>query len=278
MFYFTVLSFFLLLLIFGLPAAVLGAMLDCSWHSLWRWPALVFSPLAYAVSFALTAGLLSLPFQSGIVAGKFPRNVRHPVYRKRRLYGLCWTAVYYFKPVYYLCLSIPWLKWLLFRLFGYRGSMKFTVYPDTWIRDLPLLSLEDGVYVANRATLGTNIALSDGRILVDHIRLGKNALVGHLAMLAPGVELDEGAEIAVGCAVGVRCKVGKNSLIQPVAAISHRATFGDKVTIGTRSFIGLGTRVESGISVPPGSAVPGRKKINTQADVKEFGPALRKPA
>jgi hypothetical protein len=49
-----------------------------------------------------------------------------------------------------------------FRLFGYRGSMKFTVYPDTWIRDLPLLMFGEGAYVSNRATLRTNIVLSNG--------------------------------------------------------------------------------------------------------------------
>ena len=32
----------------------------------------------------------------------------------------------------------------VFRIFGYRGSMDFTIYPDTWIRDLPLLDFGEG--------------------------------------------------------------------------------------------------------------------------------------
>jgi hypothetical protein len=79
---------------------------------------------------------------------------------------------------------------MVFRLFGYRGSMNFTIYPDTWIRDLPLLKFEDGVYVSNRATLGTNMVLSNGFLLVGEITLRAKALVGHLAMLAPGVTLE----------------------------------------------------------------------------------------
>jgi hypothetical protein len=69
------------------------------------------------------------------------------------MYGLCWTSLYYCKPVYHFCLCVPWLKALVFRLFGYRGDLNFTVYPDTWIRDLPLLDFGKGAYISNRATL-----------------------------------------------------------------------------------------------------------------------------
>ena len=47
------------------------------------------------------AGLLSTPFHGAIRVGKLPRDLRDPAYRARRLYGLCFTAVYYFTPVYW---------------------------------------------------------------------------------------------------------------------------------------------------------------------------------
>jgi hypothetical protein len=40
--------------------------------------------------------------------------------------------------------------------------MTFTVYPDSWIRDLPLLPFGQGEYVANPSTIGTNIVLNKG--------------------------------------------------------------------------------------------------------------------
>jgi hypothetical protein len=161
---FSVVSLLMLASIFGLPLMATWGLVHLASGSGWVWPALLIAPLVYTLCFVLTAGALSLPFQSGIIAGKFPRDLRHPVYRKRRFYGLCWTSVYYFKPLYFLCLTIPWLKWATFRLFGYRGQMDFTIYPDTWIRDLPLLELGRGAYIANRATLGTNIPLSNGKV------------------------------------------------------------------------------------------------------------------
>src|ERR1035438_4249910 len=96
---FPILSCCFLIVIFGLPLLLPCACLDLAKGSLWIWPALLATPLLYTIGFVLTAGLLSLPFQSGIVAGRFPRDLRHPVCRKRRLYGLCWTSVYYFKPL-----------------------------------------------------------------------------------------------------------------------------------------------------------------------------------
>src|SRR5580704_8322470 len=98
---FPALSSAYLLLIFGLPLTLCAAL----WrHSGTKWQpvALLCCPFLYAVLFTLVAGLLSIPHQKGIIAGKFPRDVGHRVYFHRRLYGLCWTALFYFKPVYFL--------------------------------------------------------------------------------------------------------------------------------------------------------------------------------
>lgn len=202
---FHVIAATLLTLIFGGPVLALSeaasALPDAS---VLRSAFLVLCPVLYALGFGLTAGLLSLPFHGSIVPGAFPRDLSMPAYRNRRLYGLCWTAVFYFTPIYWMFLTVPPLKSLLFRLFGYRGQMKFTVDPDSWIRDLPLLEFGEGAYVANKCTLGTNVCLNDGTILVDRIVLGKGAMVGHMTMLAPGVVLEEGAEVGVGVAVGMR--------------------------------------------------------------------------
>ena len=259
-----------LVLIFGIPVVATGALLEWSWLSLWRWPVLLVSPLIYVVAFVVTAGVLSLPYQSGIIAGKFPRDVRHPVYRKRRLYGLCWTAVYYFKPLYFLCLSLPWLKWLLFRLFGYRGGLNFTVYPDTWIRDLPLLDIGEGAYIANRATLGTNLAFINGTILVDRISIGRGSVVGHLSVIGTGAILDEYSEVGMGCFVGLRCKLGRGSLLQPCCGINHLAAIGANVIVGARSYVGVRTQIGNGLKIAPDSHVPSRQHITSQTEVEQL--------
>ena len=119
---FHVLAATLTVLIFGLPVlglSALGASLPAD--TIARGAFLVVCPALYALGLVLTAGLLSVPFHRAIVPGSFPRDLRLPAYRRRRLYGLCFTSVFYCTPVYWAFLTVPALKWLLFRLFGYRG-------------------------------------------------------------------------------------------------------------------------------------------------------------
>lgn len=255
----------LLATIFGLPLLVTVLALDAIPGGPARLAFMVATPLIYSLVFMLVAGILSMPFQRSIVAGRFTRDLTDSLYRGRRLYGLCWTSLYYFKPVYFLCLSIPALKWLTFRLFGYRGSMEFTVYPDSWIRDLPLLDFGPGAYIANRATLGTNLATSDGRILVGPIRIGSGAMVGHLAKVAAGARVGERADLGVGSSVGVECSIGDDSVVRPNALLNHFSTIGHRSTVGTGGHVGLAARVGDDIQLPQACSVPNRSRIETQS-------------
>jgi carbonic anhydrase/acetyltransferase-like protein (isoleucine patch superfamily) len=220
-----------------------------------------FLPLVWTLTFLLTAGLLSLSHQFSVRPGKFRRDVSDRFYFHRRLYGLCWAAVFYNKPAYFLCLSFPLLKWITFRLFGYRGTMNFTVYPDTWIRDLPILTFEDGAYVSNRATLGTNAVRSNGFLLVAPITLRSKALVGHLAMLAPGVELGPGAEVAVGVSVGIKAKLSSGSFVGPCCAIGHGVRLGQNAAIGAYSVIESGSVILDDVKLPTATVIPTRTRI-----------------
>ncbi|MFO0582340.1 MAG: hypothetical protein U0229_08715 [Anaeromyxobacter sp.] len=280
-------------LIFGVPLLLVAAPMFI-WPSPWLAAALLLAgPMAYATLFVLVAGTLSLPFQRAIVPGTFPRDLSHPVYKARRLYGLCWTSVYYFKPLYFLCLTVPPLKWLTFRLFGYRGSMDFTVYPDTWIRDLPLLDLGPGTYLANRATLGTNMCLRDGTLIVNSIKTGRNCLVGHLSMLAPGVVMEDESEVAVGCAVGIGARIGAGALVNGRASVNHFSRVGANARVENGAYVGLKAKIGDGLVLPPCIMVPPRASLRTQddvsrlistanADVTRFGrqpePVLQEPA
>lgn len=266
---FGLLAFALLTAIFGLPtllcAALVAAAAPYGWPLLA--PTLLALPLIGTTLFVLTAGLLSRPHHHAIRPGRFQRDLADPTYRARRLYGLCWTSVYYATPLYFLVLSLPWLKRLTFRLFGYRGQMQFTVYPDTWIRDLPLLDFGPGAYVSNKATLGTNVAQANGSLLVDRISVGAGALVGHLAMLSTGTVLEEGAEVGVGCAVGSKVRFRRNAAVAACCAVGHLADLGEDVRVGYMSSIGIAARIDAGLRLPQVAIVPNRCRVANQADV-----------
>lgn len=259
----------LLTLIYGLPALGLSFLAESVPSGpIPRALFVVAAPVLYALGFVLVAGLLSTPFHRAIVPGSFPRDLGSPAYRNRRYYGLCLTAVFYFTPIYWIALTVPPLKTLLFRLFGYRGQMAFTVYPDTWIRDFPLLDFGVGAYVANKATLGTNVCLNDGTILVDHVRLGAGTMVGHLSMLAPGVVMEDGSEIGVGVALGMRVHLERNVSIGGCCDIGHLTRMEEGSSTGTSVDLGGGTRIGPKVHVPGGVFLPPRSRCRTPDDLR----------
>ncbi len=267
---FFALSSLYLLLIFGAPFAICALLFLSATSFSLRLVALLISPIFYSVLYLLFAALLSLPHQGAIVPGRFPRDVSHPIYFHRRLYGLCWTAVYYFVPVYHLALSLPLLKKILFRLFGYRGDMGFTTYPDTWIRDLPLIKFGKGAYLSNKATIGTNIALPDGSILVEPVTVEDGALIGHLVMLAPGTHIKRGADVGVGTAIGLRTTVGEGAKINPGCSLEHGVKLGARVKVGSVTYIASAVEVAPDIVIPSGVTIPARMRITCQEEASFF--------
>lgn len=221
------------------------------------------APALWVLCFVFTAGLLSRRHQHAIRPGRFVRSLDDPDYWHRRLYGLCWTSIYYCTPVYFICLSVPSLKRFLFRLFGYRGTMDFTLYPDTWIRDLPLLDIGPGAYVANRVTLGTNMVLSDNTVLVDRVGIGAGALIGHLAMMGPGTVIGCRSEIGVGAVLSVRVIVGEEVVVGAVARIDSGVKIADRAIVGRAVYLGPGTQVQVGAKVAAGANVPARSDIKS---------------
>lgn len=227
-------------------------------------------PAIFVFSFSVLAGLVSLKFHKGIVRGRFPREAFHPVYFCRRMYGAAWTQLYYFKPVYSVVLAIPMLKRLVFKLFGFTGAKNFTVYPDTWIRDLPLLDIGEGAYLANRATLGTNLVLTDGSIMVDRIAVGARSLIGHLCIIGTGAKVGEQVEIGLRTSLGIRVRVENRANIKPSCSINHGTVVGEEAEIGTMSLVGLKCVIGEKIKLPAGSNIPAGTVLLEQKEADRF--------
>ncbi len=225
------------------------------------------APAIFVVVYVLTAsGLARLTLRS-IVAGKFARDLGHVIYGPRRLYAICWTAICYCSPVYHAVLAVPALKHLTFRLFGYRGSTTFTTYPDTWLRDLPLLDVGEGAYLSNRATISPNMCLQNGKILIAPVTIGAGAMVGHGTLVAPGVMMGAKSEIGVAGKVGIGVRIGEHARIGHSVTLDHKSVIGSRCEIGTRAYIGRNTVVGDGLFIPPGAVIPAKLELRTQADV-----------
>ena len=256
-----------LVVIVGGPFALLAAATRATRSPVAFYLLLALSPALYAIGYVLFAGTLSRLTLRAVTPGRYPRDVGHRVYGPRRLYSLCWTAIYYSGPLFHAVLAIPGLKRVTLRLFGYRGSVDFQTYPDTWLRDVPLLSIGKGAYLSNKATISPNMCLRNGKIIVLPVSIGAGTLIGHLTMIAPGVDIGADSEVGVGAALGINACVGAHTLIDHEVILDHEAAIGDRCVIGTRTYVGRKAVIRSGLRVPPATVVPARAILTTQADV-----------
>ena len=104
--------------VFGVPTALIAGLYTWADGSWIRFLVLVVAAPVWLATYALACGVASLPFTSAVKPGTFPRDLADAAYRGRRLYGLCWTCLYYLSAAYHLVLAFPVLKWAVFRLFG----------------------------------------------------------------------------------------------------------------------------------------------------------------
>jgi len=235
-----------------------------------RLAAIALMPVIYCASFVGFAAALSYPFQKAIVQGKFPRDVTHVIYGPRKLYGLCWGAVYYFTPVYYAFMSVPLLKKILLKSFGYVSDLDAVIAPDAWLRDLPMLRFKKGSYVANKATIGTNMCLSDGSIIVDRVGLGEGAMIGHMTMIAPGCRIGNKTEIGGSAVIGIRVQMGIESRVGPRCGVNHGVLIGNGVSVGAMSYIGVKAKIGDGVEIPSGASIPEGAELNSKEDAAKY--------
>lgn len=256
-----------LVLIFGIPtAAAIAPVILAGGNETARTLFIFLSPVIFSLSYVLVASTLSRIGRPAIIRGTFPRDLKHPVYGPRRLYALCWTAIYYFTPLYFVCLSLPLLKRALFRAFGYKGETDNTIFPDVWIRDLPLLKIGKKAYVANRASLGSNLCLIDGTTLVDWLWIGDGTMVGHMALFGPGTKAEDQAQLGINSIVGIRCRIRPNAKVGPRANINHGVEIGAGAEIGACAFVGLRAKIGEGVKIPDASNIPAGLQILTQEE------------
>lgn len=238
-------------------AVIFSAPLACLYLAFLSGPAIgPFVALTAPLAYVLAAAILSAPHQRHVIEGRMPLDPAVPAYFHRRLYGLCWTSVYYSGPIYFLFLTVPALRTGLFRAFGYRGSMNFTIYPDTWVRDLPLLDFGAGSYLSNKATIGSNmIFIRNGEKIIEigRIRVGRNAMVGHMTMIGPGVEIGDDVQIGVGCGIGRKVRIGERAIIGDTVVLDHGAKVGTCSVVATRAYVGMGRRIGELDEIAPAS-------------------------
>jgi carbonic anhydrase/acetyltransferase-like protein (isoleucine patch superfamily) len=251
-----------ILIVFG----PLELMVSKEYRLLW----IAIAPIIFVISFVTIAGLLSRLGVRSIKNGRLKRTLDDSNYMWRRVYSTPWTMLYYFTPVYFLVLTIAPLKKYVFRLFGYQGEVDFVVYPDTWLRDLPVLKVGKQSYLSNKSSIATNICLMDDTILVEGIEIGQKSCVGHGTLIGPGTKMGDGVELGANITSGIRVKYGNGCKVYEICGIHHGTIIEDHAVIEAGTILGLRSRIGQGVRIREASHIHTGVRVMTQDEADQF--------
>lgn len=230
---------------------------------------ILLSPVTFPLVMIAICAAINKPFQGAVATVLVPRDLSLPFYFSRRIYGACLATVMHFSGIYYIILSLPWLKTFMFRSFGYAGKYcNFTTYTDVWMRDVKLLDLGDRAYIGNQSTLGTNICTTDDKLLVGKIKVGDKSQLGRLCILGPGTRIGNNSETGVRTILGIKVIAKNNVKIAGASGVSHGVILENDVTISEYCYIGSKCHIYEGITIPVAFNLKGGTIITSQEDVK----------
>lgn len=246
----------------------------------------VYYPLVpglFMITYITIMGGLSRLSHRGIARGTFSKDMFPEIFVLRRAYNMCWSQIFYFKPLYFIALEIPIVKNYMFRIFGYKRSTSFSLKSDTWIKDLPLLNVSEGASLSDEVVMGTCICISIDAVYVDGIEVGAKSSIGKAAVLAPGVKIADGCDIEMYFVIGICSKISTGVKIGRSCMVDNYVTIAENTVVGFASYLGLNAVIGADVIVPAGSNIPVGSKIHTQADMdllwrEEAGDILKRVA
>lgn len=202
---------------------------------------------------------------AAIAPGRFRRDLTDARYQARVCYTKALRRFVYDGAAFEEILATPDLKLLFFRTFGYKGSMNFTLYPDCWIKDLPLLEFGEKAYLADGVVLGTNQVSHDQEfITVAGITVESLAVIDQEVMLGYGSRIGEGCAISVRCIIGMRSQLGAGTSMAPRSTVGHHCHVGEFAQIGHEAFIGNFSQVDSRVVVPDYTKIPQFSRVTNE--------------
>ncbi len=192
-----------------------------------------------------------------IKPGSFERTKNSPDYQSRVIYTKELRNFVYSPATLNIIFTDPIIKSLFFKTFGYNGQADFTLYPNCWLRDLPLLNFGKDVYLGDGILLGTNQIDSDqNSIRVGKIAIGDRTIFDQKCAIGLNTSIGKDCIIGYHVSIGLKCTIGDDTKVEALTVIGHGTTIGKNVHIQIHSKIGNFVLIEDGLTVPEFSCIP----------------------
>ncbi len=194
---------------------------------------------------------------NNIKAGKFKRDEGNINYQDRLIYTRELRNYVYNPAILNFIFSDAETKFLFFRTFGYKGSIDFTIYPKCWLRDLPLLNIGKGTYLADGILFGTNQVTPDQQwICTGTIDIGENCIFDQGCSVGYNSKIGSQSVIGFEVAIGLKNRLGRNVRIGGRSNIAHGCQIADHVVLNDCCRVGSFTIIEEGVELAEYTDVP----------------------
>lgn len=194
---------------------------------------------------------------SNIKVGSFKRDIESKDYSDRLIYTKAFRKFIYNPAILNEIFSCAELKEAFFRIFGYKGALDFTIYPNCWLRDLPVLDIGSNTYLADGILLGTNQVSVDQKILkVGTVKIVERCVFDQDCKIGYNSKCGNDCIIGIQTSIGLRCRMRDNVKLGEATTIRHVVTIGENVIIGSESQIGNFSLIEQGVELPEFNRVP----------------------
>lgn len=202
--------------------------------------------------------------------GTLPRDMNNESYKGRVAYTRALRRYVYNTAVFNEILMCEDLKEKFFRVFGYQYQLDFTLYPNTWIRDLALQNFKigKGAYLADGIVLGTNqVSTCQKKLKVGPIQIGDFTIFDQNCKVGLRTTIGEKCIIGISCHIGLMSKIGSNVRISPLSNVGHLVKIADNVVIGSQCTIGTGSIVEEGAIIKEYLKIPMHSLVHSNGKI-----------
>lgn len=194
--------------------------------------------------------------------GTIQQDERRPEYRKYRRYARELEHFTENPEAMRAIIGDVMLKIWFFRVFGYRGELRFSVMPSVWLRDLPLLDIGMDAHLGYGMMLGTGqIDPQDGSVALKPISIGERTFFNQHSIVEGGTRIDDDCCVGIRALVGADCSIGRSVEIGDFVRIGDGAIIGSAVRIGHGACVGQSAIVDPGLVVPEGAEVPAHHRL-----------------
>ncbi|HUI91116.1 MAG TPA: DapH/DapD/GlmU-related protein [Chitinivibrionales bacterium] len=241
----------LTLIVYCFNAAVIGVSLAPSVYLLARaWKAYMLSPTAaHVIAFSIACGCaLFLYFITGSIVMSLTIRLislgmkagRYPMVSFTMLRWLIYSGVYHLAGKTILeYLPISFLSVIFFRIVGAKIGKNVAI--NSWfLNDAYLLELGDNVVIGGKSDISCH-TFEKNTLLLSHVRIGRNTLVGQQCYISPGVSIGE------NCVIGQYSFIRKNKDIPDRTVIAALGGLPIRIIsklekMGEEAVSGLGTK------------------------------------